>query len=333
MTAARLAAVMALALAPAAASAQPSPTVAARALLIEQAERAAAAGDHGAALALAERAGRIEMTPSLRMIVAEQQLATGASAAAMSSALLCGREAARDPALPYRDNVIARCRDVVQRARASAALVVVRAPADAVDPGVELDGRPLPAELLDVPQPVDPGPHTVVLRARSRLPSTRTFEARSGEAQDIALELGPPEPTPVAVTPPPAPVAPRPAPVPGRSGPAPGAVALVVAGGTAVAASAVFFALRAVSAEGCSPGSDPAGSSEQVWLCDTAAQVDAVGMRPTWTTLAGVSLGVGVASLGAGVAWWLLGRRAPAAPRPSVSALPGGAALSVVGTF
>lgn len=328
---------IAVALAPAVVGAQPSPTVAARALLIEQAERAAAAGDHAAALGFAERAGRIEMTPSLRMIIAEQQIETGAAAAAMSSALLCGREAARDAALPYRDNVIARCRDVAQRARASVALVTLRAPADAVDPRVELDGRAVPGELLDVPQPMDPGSHTAVLHARARRPSTRPFEARSGESQDVSLELGPAEPPPIVVAPAPAPVvvapAPAPAPLVVDRGVGPGPVALIAVGGAAIVASAVFFALRATSADGCATGPDPARPSEEVWLCDSAAQVEAVSMRPTWTVLAGTTLGAGVLSAGAGVTWWLLGRRGATTPRPSVVAWPGGAGLSVAGTF
>lgn len=141
-------------LTPAAAFPQPGQAdVAARARLIEQAERAAAAGDHRGALDLAERAGRVEMTTSLRMFVAQEQLATGAFASAMSSAILCARDAARDAQLPYRDNVLTRCRDISQRARASVALVTLRSPPAAEEFRVTLDGRPVSAELLDVPSP------------------------------------------------------------------------------------------------------------------------------------------------------------------------------------
>lgn len=342
-------ALLLVALVPTAARAQqPAATVAARALLIEQAERAAAAGDHRASLSLAERAGRIEMTPSLRMLIAQEQLASGAPAAAMASALTCVREGTRDATLPYRENLLARCRDVGQRARAAVALVVLRAPVDAPDVRVELDGQTLPPEVIDVPQPMDPGAHALVVRAPSRRPHAQSFDARVGEAQEVALELGAPEPvTPEPVAPQPlapqplapdpvvrepAPVTPPRPTVSPRRGPPAGAVALAVVGAASLASSGVFFALRIASASGCAPGPDPA-TAERVWLCDDPAQVESVSMRGTWTTLSLVTLGVGVASLGAGVAWWVLGRSSATAARPSVGLVPGGAQLSLAGTF
>lgn len=328
---------------------QPAATVATRALLIEQAERAVAAGDHRAALALAERAGRIEMTPSLRMLIAQEQLAAGAPAAAMASALTCVREAMRDPSLPYRENVLARCRDVGQRARSSVALVVLRPPPGAPDARVELDDQSVPPELLDVPQPVDPGAHSLVVRVPARRPRRQTFEARAGETLEVALEAGEPEPPATPAAPATAPVtAPERSPVrssersPVRSSarrprsrraPPAGAVALVVAGGASLVAAGVFFALRGASAEGCAPGPDPDRPSEQVWLCDDASQVEAVSMRGTWTALAGVTAGVGAAALGVGVAWWLLGRPGASPATPSVALVPGGALLSLEGAL
>jgi hypothetical protein len=316
-------------LAPAAALAQPTPAaVAARALLIEQAERAAAAGDHRGALDLAERAGRVEITPSLRMFVAQEQLATGAFAAAMSSAILCARDAARDPQLPYRDNVLTRCRDVAQRARASVALVTLRSPPAGEGLRVTLDDRPVTAELLDVPLPLDPGAHAVTVGAAGRGLWERRFEARSGEATELTLSLGEPEAPPAPPPPPPPPPAPRPLVV--RRGPPAGAIALLAAGGGALLASGVFFALRAASASGCAEGADPAMPSERVWLCDTPAQAEAVMSHRTWTALAGVTLGVGALSAGAGALWWALGGRGT---RPSVAPVAGGLLLSWEGTF
>lgn len=329
-------ALLLVALAPASARAQqPAATVAARALLIEQAEQAAAAGDHRASLALAERAGRIEMTPSLRMLIAQEQLASGAPAAAMASALTCVREGTRDATLPYRENLLARCRDVGQRARAAVALVVLRAPSGAPDVRVELDGQTVPPEVLDVAQPMDPGAHALVVRAPSRRPHAQSFDARVGAAQEVALELGEPEPVAPehAVTVPAAvPVAPPRATVPPRRGPSVGAVALTIPGAASLVSSGVFFALRVASASGCAPGPDPS-TAERVWLCDDPAQVERVSMRGAWTTLSLVTLGVGVAALGAGVAWWVLGRSGATSARPTVGLVPGGAQLSLVGAF
>jgi hypothetical protein len=316
---------------------QPVASVATRALLIEQAERARVAGDHRGALGLAERAGRIEMTTSLRMFLAEEQLATGAAAAAMSSALLCTREATRDMQLPSRDGILARCRELGQQARAVVALVTLRAPPGVAEVRIELDGQPLPAELLDVPQPMDPGEHRVVVRVSGRLPSELVVTARSGEAREVALRAGAEVVVPVApppVAPLPAPVAPPPAPVASGGGPGGGAIALLAVGGASIVASAVFFGLRGAAAEGCDTGPDPARGGEQVWRCDTPAQVEAVGARGTWTTLGGVTLGVGVAALGAGIAWWVLGgRRGDTPPRPTAMLLRDGVALGVEGSL
>ena len=282
--------------------AQTSPSaVAARALLIEQAERARDAGDHPEALSLADRAGRIEMTASLRMFIAEEQLATRAFAAALSSSLLCLREAGRDPALRARDAILTRCREVNQRARAGAALIILQPPAGITDLTVTLDDAPVPPELFDAPQPVDPGEHRLVVRAPGREDRAESFVAREGEVRAISLSPGarraePPAPQAVVtpITPP------R---VTARASLA-GPVALWTVGAVGVLAAGVFLALRETSAQGCDIGDDPGGSGERVWRCDTAAQVEAVTGRGTWTALGAVSLGVGLLTAGAGFVWW-----------------------------
>lgn len=330
---------------PVCAQTQPAAAVAARALLIEQAERAATAGDHRAALSFAERAGRIEMTPSLRMLIAQEQLAVGAPASAMGSALLCVREATRDPSLPYRENVLTRCRDIDQRARGAVALVVIHPPTGVADARIELDGHPLASEMLDVPQPLDPGAHTLSVTAPGRAPRSTPFEVRAGERAERAAEAGdvlPPvvEPAVIPVaTPPVTPVeTPRPAPSPAlaqvpRTGAPVGAGALMVIGGASLATSAVFFGLRVAAADGCSVGSDPASPSERVWICDTPAQVEAVSMRGTWTAVSAIAFGAGLVTLGAGLAWWSLGTREVPRVLPSMSLVNGGAVLSFGGAM
>jgi hypothetical protein len=301
--------------------------VAARALLIEQAERARDAGDHREALVLATRAGRLQMTTSLRMFLAEEELATRAFSAALESSLLCLREAGRDPALRARDAILTRCRDVNQRARSSVALITLRAPAAGA--AVTLDDAPVPPELFDAPQPVDPGEHRLVVRAPGREDRAERFVAREGEAQSLALELGPPRaeaPAPQAV------VAPTPTPRPARSPGRPslaGPAALWGVGAAGLVAAGVFLALRQSSAQGCDIGDDPDGSAEIVWRCDTLAQVQAVSSRETWTALSAVSLGVGLLAAGAGFVWWSQRPRA----LPVVEARRDGVVLGVGGRW
>lgn len=310
--------------------AQTSPNaVAARALLIEQAERARDAGDHREALSLATRAGRLEMTTSLRMFLAEEELATRAFSAALASSLLCLREAGRDPSLRARDAILARCREVNQRARSSVALITLRAPP--AEAAVTLDEAPVPPELFDAPQPVDPGEHRLVVRAPGREDRAERFVAREGEAQTLTLELGPSRAEPLApqVVAPPLAAPPRPPTRPAARASLAGPAALWSVGAAGVVASAVFLALRESSAQGCDIGDDPAGTGERVWRCDTPAQVQAVSSREAWTALGAVSLGVGLLAAGAGFVWWAQRPRVV----PLVEARRDGASLGLGGCW
>ena len=59
------------------ATAQTSPTEIARRDLLDQAEAARAAGDHARALDLATRASQLRVTPSLRLLLAQEHQALG----------------------------------------------------------------------------------------------------------------------------------------------------------------------------------------------------------------------------------------------------------------
>jgi hypothetical protein len=54
---------------------------------------------------------------------------------------------------------------------------------------VTIDGRPLPAALLGVPHPVDPGEHTLRASAPGHLSATRHVELGPGEEQSLSLTL------------------------------------------------------------------------------------------------------------------------------------------------
>ena len=57
--------------------------------LMEEARAARAAGDHAKALSLASQAGEIQMTPDVRLFIAEEQRQVGDITGAMSNAEAC----------------------------------------------------------------------------------------------------------------------------------------------------------------------------------------------------------------------------------------------------
>ncbi|MEI8256154.1 MAG: hypothetical protein WCJ30_10835, partial [Deltaproteobacteria bacterium] len=116
------------------AHAQNDAEVAARRNLLEQAQAARVAGDHARALDLANRAGRLQMSTSLRMFLAEEQQAVGQFSGALGTAELCVREAERDPALRNRDAILARCNELRAALRPRVGFVTVTVP-EPVTPG------------------------------------------------------------------------------------------------------------------------------------------------------------------------------------------------------
>jgi hypothetical protein len=101
--------------------------LAARRTLIDQASAARAANNPQQALDLAQRAGRIQMTPSLRMFIAETLAAMGNHAEAMGAADRCAQEADRDTAASNRAQILASCRAVATNARTHVGYVTVTA--------------------------------------------------------------------------------------------------------------------------------------------------------------------------------------------------------------
>ncbi|MFO0607242.1 MAG: hypothetical protein U0324_29030 [Polyangiales bacterium] len=331
-----LAAALALvAAAPLAAAQSGDPALAAtRRDLIEQARAARTANDHPRALDLAARAGQIEMSPSLRRFIAEEQEAAGRVAEALNSAELCVREAgaARDGAAH-----VEACRAVAGRVQPRVGRVTVTPPSPP-PPGlrVRVAGNEVPAAVWGVPVIVTPG--AVVVEAEA--PSFRAFRREvtvavaGSQTVAVALEAAPVEPAPAptapvpapAVTPPvvaPPPVEHPPPPVQPAGGTSVGPFVLMGVGALALGGAAAFLALSYTDAgEPCAD--NPAE------LCTTAA-------ADTYNTLGWVSLGVGVSAVVGGVVWFVLDRRAPStsAPRATLTGapLPGGGTLGLRLTF
>ena len=174
--------------------AQDGGEAAARRDLIEAAQKASQAGNHAEALVLARRAGQIKMTPSLRMFLAEEELASRLYADALGSARQCVTEAAADVSLATRDVIVERCTEVQSQANQKVARVVVQvSPPNAQ---VTLSGKELHRALWGTPFPVNPG--KVLVEATAPLYQRFREERNAAEGEtltvDVKLELEPKAP-------------------------------------------------------------------------------------------------------------------------------------------
>ncbi|MFO0554721.1 MAG: hypothetical protein U0271_40460 [Polyangiaceae bacterium] len=173
--------------------------VAARRQLIEQAQTARSTGDHARALELAELAGKLSMSVSLRRFIAEEQLALGDSAAALGSAELCAQGASVPGSVEAEHR--APCEEVASQAKASVGYIVIKLKSPVADVVVRAGGRDVPAELLGQRYVVTAGSIAIEASARGYKPVTQTARVGRGEEVAITLELTPlvseqPPPTP-----------------------------------------------------------------------------------------------------------------------------------------
>lgn len=319
---------------PRALTAQTQPELATRRLLIEQATAERAAGHHLQALALAQRAGAVRMTPSVQLFIAQELDATGDPAAALGVASECVREVERDPAVAHRAELLATCQELASSTRARVGYLVVRAPESPPDGlRVRVGGAALNLALLGVPNVVSPGALAIEASAPGRVAFATSRVVEAGATVQVDLEL-PPEPVapPVVVAAPvsipPVRVAPRPTPATRRpSRLAPGL--LLGGGAAALVGGAVLLAVRANALDGCTISAGEA-------VCDTPAALDAARGSNGLAAGAGVLLGVGAAAVGAGVVWLLLDRGGSARPAQvtaGVAPAGGGVTFGLSGRF
>lgn len=329
---------------PRAAAAQTQQELATRRILIEQATAERRQGHHAQALTLAQSAGAVRMTPSVRLFIAQELDATGDPAGALGLAHECVREVERDRSVAHRAALLATCQELETVTRTRIGYLVVRAPEGPVDGlRVTVQGAALNLALLSVPNVVSPGALAVEASAPGRLPFTASPVVEPGATVEVTLAL-PPEPVappvvvaaPVVVAPPavvahPVPVVrvrrlPMPIPrSPNRVAPA----LLLGGGGAALVGGAVLLAVRASALDGCTVQ----GSAVE---CDTVAELDAARGANGLAAGAGILLGVGAVAVGAGALWLLLARGTAARPAQltaGVAPVPGGVTFGLTGRF
>ncbi len=159
--------------------------------LIEQAKAAHKAGDHPKALQLAEQAGGLQMTTSLRFFIAQEQEETGALADAYGNAQNCAREAELDTKLRDRALLIRDCRAIETRLKGRVSHLVVSVPSRPPGLKVTLLGKELNYAALDVEFPVTPGSITVEATAPNHTPYRLEISVPEGKTINITVSLAP----------------------------------------------------------------------------------------------------------------------------------------------
>jgi hypothetical protein len=272
--------------------------------------------DYATALDRFQRAESLYKAPSIAVMVARCLARLGRVVEAVDKyeeTLRMPLDAAAPEAF---QRAVADATAEVEPARARVARIELRLPADAPPKTVvTLDDKPVPAALIGVPVPVDPGVLHVAARAPGREPYAYDVALAEGARQSVEITL-----------------APLHQPVSARAGSTPAApkdqhhghstltVALLTGGGLSLAAGTVtgISALNHKSHldKVCSPGC-PANMS---------SDLDSFRMN---RTLSYLGFGLGLAAAGAGTYLWL--HEGSSRRQVGAVVLPGGAA--VAGTF
>ncbi|MBL8684807.1 MAG: hypothetical protein JNK05_36865 [Myxococcales bacterium] len=327
---------------------------AARRSLIDQATAARTANNPRQALDLAQRAGRIQMTPSLRMFIAETHASMGNHADAMGAADRCVQEADRDTAASNRTLILSRCRAISEAARARVGYVTVTVNG-ANNASVRVNDTTLSDALMGVPFVVNAGAVRITATAAGFSDYTRELNVNAGSTVvvDIALQRATSSAGSTAsgagssagssagasgAASGGASVANNAGrgSVPGPSDGAParvavGSLVLMGVGGASLAASLGFYLARNASLAGCNV-------TTTYVECVTDEQARAAASANTHAIASAVALGVGAAAVVGGAIWLGVGlatgsrRRAAVAPTALVVGS-NNAVLGVVGSF
>ncbi len=295
----------------------PAENVAAARALGTQGIQLADAGDCKGAIEKLSRAEALYHAPSILGRLGECQVHVGQVVLGTENLNRVVREqlAANAPKA-FRD-AQARAKVVLNAALPKIARLTVRVePAD-VSPQVTVGGSPIPAALIGVERPTDPGAHEVVVSAPGYLEQRLNVTLGEGGDQELAVRLQK-DPNAAAAAPP-APVAPPPvvvAPPPGPVSDAPpkksntlAYVALGVGGaGLVVGGITGFLALGKKSDLDCQGTRCPSSQKDELDSARSMATVSTVGFA------------VGFVGVGAGIVLLLTGNHQSASlPRPKLA--------------
>lgn len=293
----------------------------ARRELLDQAQQARAANDHTRALELAERAAQIQMTPSVRLFIAQEQQSIGRVGEAYANGTLCAREAQMDTTSRQREAVQAACEQLAASLRERIGRITVTVPRPApAGLRVQVAGQELVEVAWGIPFVVTPGPVTIEAGAEGFARFSRTVNVAAGGNESITIQLTPgaggslPPPRVVTgpgSTPPATPAASR----------GPGPFVLMGIGGAGLIFGGVSAGLF-FSARGRCPNS----------VCPDQATINQAAL---FGPLMWVGAGVGVAGIVGGVLWYVLGapRSNNGTARNHIMPYGDGSTAGIVGSF
>ena len=310
-----------------------------RQTMLEEAQKARDADDHERALSLASRAGKIRMTPSVRLFIAEEQSAVGQLANSMNNADLCAREASDDKTLRNREKIISACRSLIGKLQKSAARILVLMP-DPVPPQAQvmINGHVVPETLYGKFYMLTPGNVRVEASAPGYLPFKRELVVGAGEEGTVTVamsrDLGPPPPV-VQAPEPSQPVAVSAAPAQEKSsfreiGP----YVVVGTGAVSLGLSAIFLIVR----NGAVNDLDAKCGGPDHTICPDTPEVHSLKNKAsTYNTLTNVALGVGATALIGGGAWLIWEKTHPSKKssqaRLQITPTQGGAVVGIAGAL
>lgn len=284
-----IALVLLAALLPAPARAQGTP--AARQELIVRARAASEEERWNDALDLARRAGRIRMTPSLQLFIAETHRNADHPVEAVTSAEACVRAAEPDAGLRDRETILASCRAVLTEMRRRVGHVVIHVrPRRFAGLEVRVAGQVVPVTRSGQRFPVVAGE----VRVRAQRGGQIVFDqelAVAGQTEvPVEIEIG--EARPLAESR----DVPEPEPALRDDGPSlVGPIVVLAVAGASFGAAGGFFAARESAVSDRDAACDEGG-------CDESA-LDDHDRAGTFNTLTNVAIGGGAVAAAVGATW------------------------------
>jgi hypothetical protein len=160
--------------------------------LVQRATEATARGDSREALAWAQKAAAIRLSPSLRVFMLGVQRAAGDLAGAYTNARMCVSEADADPKLPMRDKILAACHEAVAALKPTIGELSVTLPSPlpaAIK--VSVSGVEVLPPLLTLPYPVNPGQASVDASAPGYAPFHQQVTVGAAATVPVTVTLMP----------------------------------------------------------------------------------------------------------------------------------------------